>query len=247
MLKKIPKSDISVRPFKAYKKWSFNELSFPISSSLEINERIAIYSASFNVLDTSYVTMSYSSSNYPNGNIYKYYPKSLYGQLKAQFYNDNIDNPFLRFGVKSTEYVTGSGSERFITGSAKILSIPQIYVGEGIKKGSVTLVDNGTTYIDDSNGNLIGAAGDSVTYTVFNNETGNATFFDILNNQYDIVVTNVNFDTGNITGTYLGEQFSAIMSSFNLETGIMVVNNFGAIDKVTNRTKFFIDTICNCG
>ena len=71
----------------------------------------------------------------------------------------------------------------------------------------------------------------------FNNETGNATFFDILNNQYDIVVTNVNFDTGNITGTYLGEQFSAIMSSFNLETGIMVVNNFDFLEGAAGTDK----------
>ena len=211
MLKRIPKSDISIRPFKAYKKWSFNETSNEISL-LEAN-----------------ATSSASSSFFPK--------KSIYGQLRAQFYNDNIDNPFLRFGVKSTDYITGSGSERFITGSAKILSIPQIYVGEGIKKGSVTLVDNGTTYVDDSNGNLIGAAGDSVTYTAFNNQIGNATFFDILNNQYDITVTNINFDTGNITGTYLGEPFSAIMSSFNLETGIMVVDNFDFLEGAAGTDK----------
>ena len=214
MLKRIPKSDISIRPFKAYKKWSFNETSNEISL-LEAN-----------------ATSSASSSFFPK--------KSIYGQLRAQFYNDNIDNPFLRFGVKSTEYVTGSGSERFITGSAKILSIPQIYVGEGIKKGSVTLVDNGTTYIDDSNGNLIGAAGDSVTYTVFNNETGNATFFDILNNQYDIVLTEpngINLNTGVIAGTYLGESFSAIISSFNLETGIMVVDNFDFLEGAAGTDK----------
>jgi hypothetical protein len=211
MLKRIPKSDISIRPFKAYKKWSFDQTS---------NE-VSVFEAN--------ATSSASSSFFPK--------KSIYGQLRAQFYNDNIDNPFLRFGVKSTDYVTGSGSERFITGSAKILSIPQIYVGEGIKKGSVTLIDNGTTYIDDSNGNLIGAAGDSVTYTVFNNQTGNATFFDILNNQYDIVVTEINFNTGNITGTYLGEPFAAVMNSFNIETGIMVVDNFDFLEGAAGTDK----------
>jgi hypothetical protein len=30
MLKRIPKSDISVRPFKAYKEWSFNQDSTEI-------------------------------------------------------------------------------------------------------------------------------------------------------------------------------------------------------------------------
>ena len=101
MLKRIPKSDISIRPFKAYKQWSFNE----------IDSRVSIYEAN----ETSSVSSSYFPQN------------SIYGQLRAQFYNEHIDNPFLRFGVKSTNYATGLGSERFITGSAKIISIPQIY------------------------------------------------------------------------------------------------------------------------
>jgi hypothetical protein len=96
MLKRIPKSDISIRPFKAYKEWSFDQSSFSASDVLEINERVAIYSASFDTSNTTYVTMSYSSSDYPNGNIYKYYPKSVYGQLRAQFYSGNEDNPFTR-------------------------------------------------------------------------------------------------------------------------------------------------------
>jgi hypothetical protein len=49
--------------------------------------------------------------------------------------------------------------ERFLSGSAKVLSIPNIYVGEGIKKGSVVLIDNQdelneVAYTDDSFGNL---------------------------------------------------------------------------------------------
>jgi hypothetical protein len=211
MLKRIPKSDISIRPFKAYKKWNFNETSNEITL-LEAN-----------------ATSSVSSSYFPK--------KSIYGQLKAQFYNDNIDNPFLRFGNKSTQHITGLGSERFITDSAKVLSIPQIYVGEGIKKGSVTLIDNNTTYIDDSNGNLIGVEGDKLTYTNVNNQTGNVTFFDILNNQYDIIITELNFATGDITGNYLGEPFSAIMTSFNLESGIMLVDNFDFLEPEAGSNK----------
>ena len=106
MLKRIPKSDISIRPFKAYKEWSFDESSFSASDVLEINERVALYSASFDTSDITYVTMSYSSSNYPDGNVYKYYPKSVYGQLRAQFYNDLGDNPFLRTGEKTNYYTS---------------------------------------------------------------------------------------------------------------------------------------------
>jgi hypothetical protein len=138
MLKRIPKSDISIRPFKAYKEWSFNESSTGSISLLEAN---------------------ISSSELSNG-----YPKnSIYGQLRAQFYNGNEDNPFLRFGDKTNNYeILNSSRDRFLSGSAKVISIPQIYVGEGIKKGSVTLVDDITTYVDDSYGNLINISGDTI-------------------------------------------------------------------------------------
>ena len=138
MLKRIPKSDISIRPFKAYKEWSFDESSNEISL-LEANV---------------------SSSELSNG-IQK---KSLYGQLRAQFYNGHEDNPFLRFGNKSTNYTTGSFGERYLGNDAKVLSIPQIHVGEGIKKGSVLLVDAGTIIEDDSNGNLVLVGDDIINF-----------------------------------------------------------------------------------
>lgn len=210
MLKKIPKSDISIRPFKAYKKWQFNE------AQLDVYEANA--------------TSSVSSSYFPKN--------SIYGQLRAQFYNDNVDNPFLRFGNKSTNYVTGPGAERFISGSAKIISIPQIYVGEGIKKGSVTLVDGASTYIDDSNGNLIGSEGDTVTFSIFNNQTGNATFTDnIVGQTYNISVTSINFQTNLIQGNYNGDAFQANMVYFNLETGEMQVDNFDFLDGAAGSDK----------
>jgi hypothetical protein len=135
MLKRIPKSDISIRPFKAYKEWSFNESSTGSISLLEAD---------------------ISSTDLSNG-----FPKnSIYGQLRAQFYNDLGDNPFLRSGNKTKSYTPATlAKERFLSGSAKVISIPNVYVGEGIKKGSVILTDNineldEISYIDDSFGNL---------------------------------------------------------------------------------------------
>jgi hypothetical protein len=134
MLKKIPKSDISIRPFKAYKEWSFDDTSNEIEL-LEANE-----------------TSSVLSGLYPQN--------SIYGQLRAQFYFDSGDNVFLRSGHKKKSYTNAKlAKERFLSGSAKVLSIPNIYVGEGIKKGSVKLIDNQNqlneiSYIDDRFGNL---------------------------------------------------------------------------------------------
>ena len=117
MLKRIPKSDISIRPFKAYKEWSFDNNSTEIDL-LEAN-----------------ISSSELSGLYPKN--------SIYGQLRAQFYSGNEDNPFTRTGNKNNVYNNKETTkDRFLSGSAKVISIPQIYVGEGIKKGSVVLVDN---------------------------------------------------------------------------------------------------------
>ena len=145
MLKRIPKSDISIRPFKAYKEWNFSSGSNQITF-LEAN-----------------ISSSELSKGYPKN--------SIYGQLRAQFYNGNEDNPFLRYGDKTSDYnIQPSTRDRFLSGSAKVISIPQIYVGEGIKKGSVILIDKdgtSTSYIDDTYGNLIGESGGSITFDDF--------------------------------------------------------------------------------
>jgi hypothetical protein len=138
MLKRIPKSDISIRPFKAYKEWSFS------GSVVATDPRIDLLEANAN--------SSALSGLYPQN--------SIYGQLRAQFYFDSGDNVFLRSGHKKKSYTNATlAKERFLSGSAKVISIPNIYVGEGIKKGSVVLIDNQNqlnevSYIDDSFGNL---------------------------------------------------------------------------------------------
>jgi hypothetical protein len=146
MLKRIPKSDISIRPFKAYKEWSFDDSSAEISL-LEAQE--GNYTST---ISNIIITGSLSGSSYNK--------HSVFGQLRAQFYNDSVDNPFTRTGHKSPTYTSARLSkERFLSGSAKVISIPNVYVGEGIKKGSVVLTDNidelvEILYFDDSFGNL---------------------------------------------------------------------------------------------
>jgi hypothetical protein len=146
MLKRIPKSDISIRPFKAYKEWSFDDNSAEISL-LEAEEGNYTSTVS-NII----ITGSLSGSSYNK--------HSVFGQLRAQFYNDSGDNPFTRTGHKSPRYTSARLSkERFLSGSAKVISIPNVYVGEGMKKGSVILKDNFNqlneiSYFDDSFGNL---------------------------------------------------------------------------------------------
>jgi hypothetical protein len=202
MLKRIPKSDISIRPFKAYKEWSFDESSSEITL-LEANS---------------------NSSELSNG-----YPKnSIYGQLRAQFYNGNEDNPFLRFGDKVNEYdVLDVSRDRFLSGSAKVISIPQIYIGEGIQKGSARLFSNSKTYIDDRYGNLIDSAGDTITIVSVDIEDNELIFTDFLFAPYTASFQFMGFDIQQsvFNLTYNGEDYNSNIISFDIESGVMVVDN----------------------
>jgi hypothetical protein len=215
MLKRIPKSDISIRPFKAYKEWSFDETSTEITL-LEAN-----------------VTSSISSSHYPKN--------SIYGQLKAQFYNGLEDNPFLRFGDKTNVYETSNtGRDRFLNENAKVISIPQIYVGEGIKKRSVSLTDNGKTYVDIS-GNLIDSAGDYIDIVLINLEDNEITFTDNIDTQYDAsfqtAVGDFDIESGTFNLIYNGISYDMNIISFDIQSNVMVIENIPFIDDVYVKLK----------
>ncbi len=206
MLKRIPKSDISVRPFKAFKQWSFNELSTEISL-LEANE-----------------TSSVLSGLYPKN--------SIYGQLRAQFYNGNEDNPFLRFGQKGLEYnIQQLTRDRFLSGSAKVISIPQIYVGEGIKKGSVELIDGISSFADDGNGNIVSSIGDSVTigHIDLQPNPGKWDFVDIAGGVYSGsfqgAINQFNLQLGTFDIVYNSVSYSLKIVTFDANSGVMVVEN----------------------
>jgi hypothetical protein len=214
MLKRIPKSDISIRPFKAYKEWSFD------SGSSEI----ALLEANI------------SSSELSNG-----HPKnSIYGQLKSQFYNGNENNPFTRVGAAGLVYNDFDLTrDRFLSGSAKVISIPNSYVGEGIKKGTVRFTDGFKTYGDDGYGNLVALEGDSLSVGYMGiplsdsiTSQGYLYFVDIANQIYSASIDEYDISSGLIDLVYGGESYPNLeVISFNLEgdteldNGIMVVNN----------------------
>jgi len=217
MLKRIPKSDISIRPFKAYKEWSFSgsaATAEPKISLLEANE-----------------ASSTLSGLYPQN--------SIYGQLRAQFYNGNEDNPFLRTGNKSNRYIdTILSTERFLSGSAKVISIPNVYVGEGIKKGSVILKDNFNalneiSYIDDSFGNIQDNR-DSIRLSKLdvgeNLEVGIINFSDLSEYTYSGSLLDNDPQTFDIENNILSMSYNGIgyelnIVSMDIETGVVIVEN----------------------
>jgi len=209
MLKRIPKSDISIRPFKAYKEWSFSSGSTQIDL-LEANENSSIL-----------------SGLYPQN--------SIYGQLRAQFYNGTEDNPFIRTGNKNNVYNNKETTkDRFLSGSAKVISIPQIYVGEGMKKGSVSLIDNKTLaseikYTDDSFGNLQDYR-DSIYISKIDVENKIFNFIDFSQNVYsaslDTYVGAFDIQSGTLDLIYNGVSQSTIqLISFDSNTGIAIAED----------------------
>lgn len=220
MLKRIPKSDISIRPFKAYKEWSFDETSAPISG-------IYVFSASIGNVVNDFPTASVYNAT--KNEWISYYPASIYGQLRAQFYNGQEDNPFFRSGDKTNVYDTGSNTkERYLNNDAKVISIPQIYTGEGIKKGSVVLSDSSSVYIDDGYGNLINSTPDTATISRLDLENNIINFADSLGTIYSasFQLTSGDFDLGlgTINVTYNGNNYNLVLQSIDANDNMVVTN-----------------------
>ncbi len=206
MLKKIPKSDISVRPFKVHKQWQFT------NSSSEID-----------VLEAE--DLSVFSTTETTGNNLTFKKVSLYHQLKAQFYKDSEDNPFTRFGYKTNQYIENSDEwDRYFGSSAKVISIPQKYIGESIKKNSILINESGIEYVDDGNGNLYRNSGAGVYLTELNLQSGYLYFLDGASNVYSASTDNytIDLETNIFTFDYDGTQYEIDVSISDLESGATI-------------------------
>ena len=214
MLKRIPKSDISIRPFKAYKEWN------------RTTSNASVFEAE-NTLYSNSTTESVSEG-YLSGSLYN--KVSVYGQLRGQFYNGLEDNPFMRFGSKRNYYETATlAKERYFEDYAKVISIPQIAVGEGIKKFSVTLVDSSATYVDDGYGNIQDPR-DSVVVSLIDNQTNEVNFVDYINTQYSAsspYPTTVFVDIQNeeIEIIYQGDTYFQQLISYDIQSGVLIADD----------------------
>jgi hypothetical protein len=146
MIKEIPKSDIIIRPFRVYKEWSLDEN--------DIHPTFALSGSSGNFDDTI-DEVSYGVSK-----------KSLYASVKAQFYRNTATASILtEVGLRKSYTST---NERNLEDELVVFSIPQNMYGEGIKIGSVTLLDDdtGITYTDDRYSNLVDS-GNNIKGNIF--------------------------------------------------------------------------------
>jgi hypothetical protein len=146
MIKEIPKSDIITRPIKVYKEWPLDETDvYPLFGEAPNNTLIDV-----------------NSDERTHGFI----RKVLYESVKSQFYR-NADTASIITEVGLRKSYT-STHERNLSNEFAVISIPQIYYGEGIKVGSVRLEDEqtGKIYEDDGYSNLIDS-GSNVAGNIF--------------------------------------------------------------------------------
>jgi len=223
MLKKIPRSDISVRPFKVYKEWQFNDTS----TELDVLEAADL--GPYSTSDTS-------------GNNLSFKKTSLYGQLRAQFYKDSADNPFTRFGYKTNEYIEQFQNwDRYLSGSAKVISIPQSYVGEAIKKYTFLFVENELSYRDDGYGNIIRDGGVDILLPLTDLETpGEMVFVDNESNVYSssIDTYTIDLEEGILRLEYDGTEYEMGFVSLDSNTQEITLLSAPFIASIGSALKF---------
>jgi len=206
MLKRIPKSDISIRPFKAYKEWSFS------SGSTQID-----------LLEADSTSTALSGL----------YPKnSIHGNIKSTFYNGQEDNPITRIGFKTSTFtIFTNAKERNLENFAKVISIPNIYVGEGIKKNSVTINDGGSFYVDDGFGNLRGTDIELVLEIVnFNSNIIN--YLNLENSILTLTLISLNLETNEVVFNYNSINYTQTIIQLDLENSILEVDALPFLDTI---------------
>jgi len=216
MLKRIPKSDISIRPFKAYKEWNFS------SGSTQID----VLEADENSSDLNFIpTGSLTGSTYPKN--------SIHGNIKSIFYNGQDDNPITRIGFKTNNYtIFTNAKERNLGSYAKIISIPNIYVGEGMKKNSVVVSDGGIIYVDDGFGNLRGSDVILRLDTMDFNSSF-ITYFNLENTLLTLTIVSIDVVNMEIIFNYNSINYTQKIIELDLQNNILEVDEMPFLDDVT--------------
>ena len=133
MIKEIPKSDVVVRPFKVYKEWTLDETDItPLYGTLQTD----LYDAETDDTNSNGISK-----------------RTLYDSIKAQFYLNPATASILTEVGRRESYA--STDERVIGNTIGVISIPQLWYGEGVKPNSVSLSYGIIDATDDGNSNLV--------------------------------------------------------------------------------------------
>jgi hypothetical protein len=181
-MKKIPKSDISIRPFKVYKSYTATNAD----SGSGYNRYLA---------QNKYATADALSES-------ELFLHSLWHQVHRMYY-DQIYNPLRTYSREIPDYVTDTTTygKRIIGSKCVVFTIPQNHYGEEIKPKSITLTDvdslataSPKLIIDDGYGNLLSNK-EIFDVLTLNLQTSEFQIRDGVGNIIDLVIVSFDADT----------------------------------------------------
>ena len=220
-MKKIPKSDISIRPFKVYKSYTATNAD----SGSGYNRYLA---------ENKYATADALSEN-------ELFLHSLWHQVHRMYY-DQIYNPLRTYSREIADYVTDTTTygKRVIGSKCVVFTIPQNHYGEEIKPKSITLTDvdslattSPKLIVDDGYGNLLSNK-EIFDVLILNLQTSQFQIRDSVGNIIDLVIVSFDADTQIlVVETDTGNSGFIV---FKLSSGDGA--NIGKVETESNLTQF---------
>ena len=167
MLRNVHPQDVSIEPFKTYKRFQFTN----VDSGSGVYGLRGVSGSYYNFITGSEASQSFGVYNSLSASLNKnpyslgtYYSLPLYYTINNLYYERFSNNPKLPKSSGRTEPFLSFGATnpnkqyRILHNSCSIISIQQDLVGEEIKPKSVKVTDNSTdvtfTIKDDGDGNL---------------------------------------------------------------------------------------------
>ena len=217
MLRNVNPQDVSIDPFKTYKRFRFTN----IDSGSGVYGLRGISGSVFNFITDTAESQSFgvynslsASLGFEPYSLGTYYSLPLYYSVNNLFYERYSGNP--KFSNSSTQIqpflslgggINPNTQRRLLHDSCSIISIPQELFGESIKPGSVTVTDNSTdvtfTIKDDGDGNLYDNAYSS-SYAAFKSGSFKYPELSWTSEGSGSVVGNVFYKTGMLVFTDTG-------------------------------------------
>jgi len=168
MLRNVHPQDVSIDPFKTYKRFQFTN----VDSGSGIYGLRGVSGSIYNFISGSATSQSFGSYNKLSASLGKtntyslgtYYSLPLYYSINNLYYERFSKNPKLSKSSGRKEPFLSYGpinpnkQYRILHNQCSIISIPQRLIGEEIKRKSVRVTDNSTNVTfdirDDGDGNL---------------------------------------------------------------------------------------------
>jgi len=191
MLKSIPKSNISRRSFKVYKKWNTSESEYPVIKIYNVD---GLFDSDTSPIDEGV------------------FVHLLYQSIKKKYYTDNgvINN----YG--SFRNPANFTAERNLAETAYVVNIDSKKFGEKIKPGSVNVNIDGIDYIDDGYGTL---SNPKPTYIFSELDIENELLVITEGEtEYNITISSLDFESGLAILTFNGDTDEVLLVSLDFES-----------------------------